>query len=197
MRFDQHLIFENISFEVLQGDFFCIVGPNGSGKTTLLKILLGQLTPTSGQVQRQVDNSKIGYVPQFRNLDIEYPLSARSFVALKLSHSLIPWLSRSERQLVQNSLAQVHLTSKSSFRVGQMSGGEKQRAYLAQAIVNQPEILILDEPTASLDEHAKFLVMDVVQELNDRGTTVILISHDSSVLQRFGKHKLELTGAKD
>ncbi|UQS83131.1 ATP-binding cassette domain-containing protein [Bombilactobacillus thymidiniphilus] len=173
------------------------MGPNGSGKTTLLKILLGQLTPTSGQVQRQVDNSKIGYVPQFRNLDIEYPLSARSFVALKLSHSLIPWLSRSERQLVQNSLAQVHLTSKSSFRVGQMSGGEKQRAYLAQAIVNQPEILILDEPTASLDEHAKFLVMDVVQELNDRGTTVILISHDSSVLQRFGKHKLELTGAKD
>ncbi|UQS81964.1 ATP-binding cassette domain-containing protein [Bombilactobacillus folatiphilus] len=198
MKFEQKIIFQKLSFAIRQGDFFCILGPNGSGKTTLLRIILQQLTPTSGTLKSVVSLRQMGYVPQFRNLDADYPLSAKAFVALKLSHSLRPWLNRQEKDRVQQALAKTHLTAKQNLRLGQMSGGEKQHSYLAQAIVDQPQLLILDEPTASLDEQAKFEVMDVVQELNQQGTTVIFITHDPELLQRYGNsQRLILPGGNN
>lgn len=195
VQFEQKIVFQNLSFAITQGDFFCITGPNGSGKTTLLRVILKQLLPTKGQLIEHVSLNQIGYVPQFRNLDEDYPLAAKDFVTLKLSHSLRPWLTTQEKKQVRTALTRVHLLQKQTLRMGQMSGGEKQRAYLAQAIVDQPQLLILDEPTASLDEQAKFEVMDVVGELNQQGTTVIFITHDPELLQHYGQTKrLELQG---
>ncbi|MBA1394508.1 ATP-binding cassette domain-containing protein, partial [Lactobacillus sp. XV13L] len=174
----------------------CIVGPNGSGKTTLLRVILDELTPTAGKIQRYLTNDQIGYIPQFRNIETDFPLSAQAFVELKLQQRFWPWLSYGERQQVHQALGAAHLIAKKNLRLGQMSGGEKQRAYLAQAIVNQPQLLILDEPTASLDVAAKYEVMNVVQSLNRQGTTVIFITHDPQLLEKYGTKTLQL-GDKD
>ncbi|NVY96397.1 ATP-binding cassette domain-containing protein [Lactobacillus sp. DCY120] len=192
MKFGNQLVFQQVSFQVQRGDFFSIVGPNGAGKTTLLRLILGQLKPTQGHLHLNLALQKMGYVPQFRNLDSEYPLSAQAFVELKLTHSYWPWLTASEKKQVAQALTAVHLQNQVRARVGRMSGGEKQRVYLAQALVAEPELLILDEPTASLDTQAKLEVMDVVAELNQRGTTVILITHDEALLARYSTKKLVL-----
>ena len=186
MQFDQQIVFQEVSFQIRQGEFFCIVGPNGSGKTPLIRLILGQMQPTAGQITRNLALDQMGYMPQFRNIATDYPLSTQAFVALKLIHNWQPWLTKTEKEQVATALQ--------ATRLGRMSGGEKQRVYLAQAIVNQPQLLILDEPTASLDVHAKFQVMDVVQELNRAQTTVVFISHDPDLLAHYGTQQLDLTG---
>ena len=192
VKFDSQVIFQNVDFQVQKGDFFCIVGPNGSGKTTLLRVILKEIVPTWGTIQCALSKSQIGYVPQFRNLEIDFPLDAAAFIELKLTQKRWPWLTAPEHNQVQAALKATHLDNKRTTRVGQMSGGEKQRVYLAQAIVNQPQLLILDEPTASLDVQAKYEVMDVVQELNTQGTTVIFISHDPQLIKKYGTKTLQL-----
>lgn len=192
VKFDSQVIFQNVDFQVQKGDFFCIVGPNGSGKTTLLRVILKEIVPTWGTIQCALSKSQIGYVPQFRNLEIDFPLDAAAFIELKLTQKRWPWLTAQEHNQVQAALKATHLDNKRTTRVGQMSGGEKQRVYLAQAIVNQPQLLILDEPTASLDVQAKYEVMDVVQELNTQGTTVIFISHDPQLIKKYGTKTLQL-----
>ena len=192
VKFDSQVIFQNVDFQVQKGDFFCIVGPNGSGKTTLLRVILKEIVPTWGTIQCALSKSQIGYVPQFRNLETDFPLDAAAFIELKLTQKWWPWLTAQEYDQVQAALRATHLDNKRTTRVGQMSGGEKQRVYLAQAIVNQPQLLILDEPTASLDVQAKYEVMDVVQELNTQGTTVIFISHDPQLIKKYGTKTLQL-----
>lgn len=192
VKFDSQVIFQNVDFQVQKGDFFCIVGPNGSGKTTLLRVILKEIVPTLGTIQCALAKSQIGYVPQFRNLETDFPLDAAAFIELKLTQKWWPWLTAQEHDQVQAALRATHLDNKRTTRVGQMSGGEKQRVYLAQAIVNQPQLLILDEPTASLDVQAKYEVMDVVQELNTQGTTVIFISHDPQLIKKYGTKTLQL-----
>lgn len=192
VKFDSQVIFQNVDFQVQKGDFFCIVGPNGSGKTTLLRVILKEIVPTLGTIQCALAKSQIGYVPQFRNLETDFPLDAAAFIELKLTQKRWPWLTAPEHNQVQAALKATHLDNKRTTRVGQMSGGEKQRVYLAQAIVNQPQLLILDEPTASLDVQAKYEVMDVVQELNTQGTTVIFISHDPQLIKKYGTKTLQL-----
>lgn len=194
MQFDQQIVFQEVSFQIRQGDFFCIVGPNGSGKTTLIRLILGQMQPTVGQITRHLALDQMGYMPQFRNIATDYPLSTQAFVALKLIHNWQPWLTKTEKEQVATALQATRIWDKRKARLGRMSGGEKQRVYLAQAIVNQPQLLILDEPTASLDVYAKFQVMDVVQELNRAQTTVVFISHDPDLLAHYGTQQLDLTG---
>ncbi|KRM88670.1 metal ABC transporter ATP-binding protein [Liquorilactobacillus vini] len=196
MAFGTRKLFTDLSFTLKQGDFFCLLGANGTGKTTIIKLLLQQLHPTAGTIsfnERLKSAADIGYVPQFRNLSGDYPLSIKNFISLKLCNSFTPWLSQREKQAVTKALQQTGLTAKQNQRLGTSSGGEKQRAYLAQAILNQPQLLILDEPTASLDQDAKYEVLETVQHLNQvSGMTIIFISHDWPLVKKFGQHFLEL-----
>lgn len=166
-----------------------VVGENGVGKTTLVNTLLGKLKPRSGDIS-MADRLRIGYVPQFRNLDIDYPLSVRNFVSLNLLHSWQPWLSKKERARVNRVLKQVDLESIADRPLGLASGGEKQRAYLAQALLNRPQLLILDESTASLDNEMKFELLDLVSRLQQNGLTVIFITHDLELAQHYGTRYL-------
>lgn len=195
MAFSNKQLFTDLNLVIRQGDFFCLLGANGTGKTTFIKLLLGKEIPTNGKIELATElhnASNIGYVPQFRNIDANYPLSIENFVALKLSNSLKPWLSKKEKGLVTQALQLTGLTAKRQQILGKASGGEKQRAYLAQAILNQPELLILDEPTASLDKTAKYEVLETVKQLNETaGTTIIFISHDWDLVNKYGKHYLE------
>ncbi|MCM2437641.1 ATP-binding cassette domain-containing protein [Periweissella beninensis] len=189
VNFPDKQVFNDINLEINRGDFLCVVGDNGAGKTTFLRTLLKQLKPNQGKIVNHAQT--MGYVPQFRNIDSEYPLSLRNFVALGLTTSMRPWLSRLEKHKLTNILAETELTSLANIRLGTASGGEKQKAYLAQALVNQPELLILDESTANLDNVMKYELLDLVAHYRQvHELTVIFVTHDLPLAKQYGTHYL-------
>lgn len=192
LAYGDHQIINDLSIEVNSGDFLVIVGENGVGKTTLVKAILGELTPRDGEITLG-NNVKIGYVPQFRNLPNDYPLSIRDFVALNLPNSLRPWLTKKEQHRVNRVLRQTDLVGLEHQSLGLASGGEKQRAYLAQALIARPQLLIMDESTASLDNEMKYQLLDLVVKFQQNGLSVIFITHDWDLAKRYGTRYLHIT----
>jgi len=150
---------EDVSFAVQKGDFIGIIGPNGAGKSTLFKIALGLEKPTKGSVKlfgkKQPDFSdwhKIGFVPQKVQFDPNFPASVFEVAAMGLAQKLGPMpLSKEQKQAVAEALAEVGLEDKADKRIGELSGGQMQRAFLARALVSKPALLLLDEPTTGID----------------------------------------------
>lgn len=168
-----------------------VIGENGVGKTTLVRALLGLLKPRSGEIDIPA-NTKIGYVPQFRNIDEEYPLSIRDFVSLNSGKGVIPWLSKRERARVDRMIRMTDLTAIADRPLGLASGGEKQRAYLAQALLQSPQLLILDESTASLDNEMKYELLDLVTRFQQDNLSVMFITHDWDLARHFGTRFLQM-----
>ncbi|ANZ57349.1 ABC transporter ATP-binding protein [Fructilactobacillus lindneri] len=194
-EFSEKKILNNLSFKLKRGSFLSVVGENGVGKTTLVRIILGQLKPTHGTIKFFPNRKsiRIGYVPQFRNIDDEYPLSVKNFVALSFSGYKLPWLSRQERQQLKLVLQETDLEKIANEPLGRASGGEKQRAYLAQALAVRPDLLILDESTASLDPISKENLLRLVKKLNvDTGVTVLFVTHDIPLAKQFSDEYLLL-----
>lgn len=189
-RFGQQLVFQNLNFQIKDGEFISLVGPNGSGKTTLVKMLMDLEPKTSGELI--IDKKqRIGYVPQFRNIDLDYPLSIEQFIRLNLKFTFSPNQRKTDRQQIETIMEKTHLTKLRNRPLGLASGGEKQKAYLAQSLLNNPQILILDESTASLDVEVKMQLMDLVQELNQRDNlTVIFITHDYELTKKYTQRAL-------
>lgn len=185
--FHDRQLFQNVNFELQPGSMTSVIGPNGVGKTTLIRLLMNQLQPTAGSINwRQDPAVQVGYVPQFRNLDDEYPLSIRSFVQLSQLGSIAPWHKAAEKKKLDAVLAATHLTHLQHRQLGMASGGEKQKAYLAQALIDDPNFLILDESTASLDVNIKVELMDLVKELNQTmNLTVFFVTHDLQLAKRY------------
>lgn len=189
-RFGNQLVFQDLNFKINDGDFISLIGPNGSGKTTLVKILMGLEKKTSGKLLLN-RKEKIGYVPQFRNIDLDYPLSIEQFIRLNLKFSFSPAKRRLENVQIKNILEKTGLTQLKDRPLGLSSGGEKQKAYLAQALLNDPQVLILDESTASLDIKVKMQLMDLVQQLNQKyNLTVIFITHDYELTKKYTQRAL-------
>lgn len=181
MKFDTKTVFEDLNFDLKEGSMTALLGPNGTGKTTLINILMKLLSPTSGSFQFKND-VKLGYVPQFRNIDAEYPLSIKAFVGLNA-----PLIKTGKvKQQIQHELEETHLSSIQNTRMGEASGGQKQRAYLAQALLDQPNMIILDEATASLDPVAKEELMKLIKHLNQKhGMTVLFVTHDVPLARKY------------
>lgn len=181
MKFDTKTIFQEISFKLEKGSMTALLGPNGTGKTTLIKILMGMLTPVSGNYHFSSD-VKLGYVPQFRNIDSEYPLSIRSFVGLNAPF----FKTKKIKEQIDHQLKETHLDTIAATRMGEASGGQKQRAYLAQALLDNPNMIILDEATASLDPAAKDELMGLIKHLNqEHKITVLFVTHDIPLAQKY------------
>lgn len=133
------------------------------------------------------------YIPQLRNIDDDYPLTVFDFIGLGLQHSILPWLSKKEKQSVQKVIEMTKLQDLANTPLGSCSGGEQQRVYLAQALVSQPKLLILDESTASLDKEAKFMLLDVVKSvIAETGASVLFITHDPVLVQQYGDYDLNI-----
>lgn len=191
VAYGDHPVIQDLSFTVNEGDFLVVVGENGVGKTTLVRALLGLLKPQSGTINIP-PKTEIGYVPQFRNIDEEYPLSIKDFVSLNLGKSIIPWLSKKERAKVERMIRITNLTSIADRPLGLASGGEKQRAYLAQALLLSPQLLILDESTASLDNEMKYELLDLVTRFQQNGLSVMFITHDWDLARHYGTRFLHM-----
>lgn len=191
VAYGNHQVITDLSFTVNEGDFMVVIGENGVGKTTLVRALLGLLKPRSGEIDIPA-NTKIGYVPQFRNIDEEYPLSIRDFVSLNSGKGIIPWLNKRERARVDRMIRMTDLTAIADRPLGLASGGEKQRAYLAQALLQSPQLLILDESTASLDNEMKYELLDLVTRFQQDNLSVMFITHDWDLARHFGTRFLQM-----
>ncbi|MGA3292568.1 MAG: metal ABC transporter ATP-binding protein [Candidatus Acidiferrales bacterium] len=190
ITFGDRVVIQDLSFEVHTGDSLAVIGPNGAGKTVLLKALL-HLIPYEGSIRWSPD-ARLGYVPQKIEADRQLPLRLGDLLAskaavLKLPHAELDRVS-SEIGLTQEIL---------DASIGHLSGGQFQKALIAFALLGRPNVLLFDEPTASLDELAEERVYDMLHSLQqDKGMTVILVSHDLSVVYRYADMVLCLSKGK-
>jgi zinc transport system ATP-binding protein len=179
--YDSQIILKQESLQIDQGTFVGIIGPNGGGKTTLLKLLMGFLQPTTGQIRifgQTPENvrTQIGYVPQVHNCDREFPITVQELVMLgALSNSLRYSKEAKEKalELIEELGLKPHM--KKSF--GSLSGGLAQRALLARALLCDPQLLLLDEPTANVDPISTALIIEKLESLKHQ-KTILIVTHD-------------------
>lgn len=182
--YESNLILKDISFSIMPGESIGIIGPNGGGKTTLLKLILGFLSPQSGQVSIYGKSpnevlSAIGYVPQAMLFDRQFPISVYELV-LSGRLSRLPWYgiySASDHKAANEALARVELESFAHVPFGNLSGGQAQRALIARALASEPKILLLDEPTANVDAKAESYIYSLLKGLEGK-MTVLMVTHD-------------------
>lgn len=176
-------ILENVSIDIEHGEFIGIFGPNGGGKTTLLKLLMGLLQPSAGTISLfdhppSTERRRLAYVPQSLKFDRQFPISVfELIVSGRLSH--LPWYGRyaaSDLELAEEMLERVGLKDQKHRAFGTLSGGQAQRALIARALVSQPEILLLDEPTASVDYEAENEIYALLEGLR-RKVTILMVTH--------------------
>ncbi len=190
VQFGKRVLLEDLSLTIRQGEFITILGPNGAGKSTMLKLLLGLLKPAAGTVRvlgktPSRGNREIGYAPQHRALEADLALRARDVVGFGLDGNRwgIGFPSKRRSALIDRALDEVNALTFADAPVGQLSGGEQQRLLIAQALLTNPRLLLLDEPLANLDiAHGQEIVALVSQVCRERGITVLLVSHDINPL---------------
>ena len=189
--YDGDLILEDISLTVQEHDFLGVVGPNGSGKTTLLKIILGLIHPLRGEVRvfgQAPERSRhvVSYVPQHANLDASFPISVMDVVLIgRLGKA--PALGRygkSDRHAAEEAMEEAEIYDLRNRRFGLLSGGQKQRVLIARALVGKPELLLLDEPTASIDGRVEQDIYELLKRLNEKAA-IILVSHDLGFISTY------------
>lgn len=189
VRFGGTAALESIDLTVAEGDFLGIIGPNAGGKTTLLKVMLGLIEPDRGEVRifgrpPREARGVIGYVPQYARFDADFPISVAETVAMgRLGPGTRPSTSARDSEVVRQALETVELSDVAGVRVGRLSGGQLQRALIARALTSEPKILLLDEPTASLDTQIGRSVYDLLDRLSDE-IPIVLVSHDVGVISR-------------
>ena len=175
-------ILNNISFSCNSGEVIAVVGKNGVGKTTLLNNILEKLNKTD-EIKLIGEKTTLGYVPQFRQIDEELPLSAKDFVSLPIQKGFLPWLSKKEKESIKNALSLTNSIKLENKSIGTLSGGEKQRVFLAQALVNKPNLLLLDEFTSNLDKTSEVECMTLVKDITKKENIITLcITHELSLL---------------
>lgn len=170
---------EEINFKIKEKEFLGIIGPNGGGKTTLIKAILGLKEISSGNI---IINSEkaIGYVPQFSSFDKKFPISVFDVVLMgRLSGKLkfFKKYSKEEKKYAENIMEKLGIIDLRNRQIGQLSGGQLQKVLIARALITNPDILILDEPTASIDSNTKIDIYNILKKLNYE-KTIIIVSHD-------------------
>jgi zinc transport system ATP-binding protein len=178
--YDGEPILDHVTLEVGRRDFLAVIGPNGGGKTTLLKVMLGLLKPGSGRVERSpAQTAAMGYVPQFATFDRDFPLRVREVVQmgrLALRGPLARYTS-ADRIAVAAALAKLGLAPIAERPVGLLSGGQLQRTLIARALVGEPEVLLLDEPLASVDAEFREVLVDTLRDLHAT-LPIVVVTHD-------------------
>ena len=191
--YNRQLVLKGVNLSIHSGDFTAMIGPNGGGKTTLLKLMLGLLNADSGSI-KIFDNPpknvshRIGYVPQDIHINQNFPISSSDVVLMGKIKPGRGWSrhSKEDRMDVLRALEQVGMEKYGEQRIGELSGGQKQRVFIARALVTNPDILLLDEPTASIDNKGQNELYALLKELNYK-ITIIVVSHDLMVISRYVK----------
>lgn len=182
----------DVSFQLPAGAMTAIIGPNGAGKSTLFKAIMGLVTPDRGSVRILGEpvariRHRIAYVPQRDDVDWTFPISALD-TALLGTYPRLGLLRRpgaSERSTAREALATLGMADYANRQIGQLSGGQQQRVFIARALAQQAEAILLDEPFVGVDETSEELIVDILRQLRQAGTTILAIHHDLGSVQRY------------
>lgn len=177
-------VLQNISIDISRGDFACVVGPNGGGKTTFLKLILGTIKPQSGKIavlgkKPHEALDQIGYVPQHTRFDSSFPVSVLDVVLMGFLNKNFIWggFSAAHKDKARSAIGEVGLAGFENRSFADLSGGQRQRTLMARAMVSEPQILLLDEPTSNIDIHGTEQFYNMFEDLNRR-YTILMVSHD-------------------
>lgn len=187
---------EDVSFDVYAGERVAIIGPNGAGKSTVIKAVLGLLQPRAGAVDVPGGRQRLGYVAQHEAVSWDFPVTVRDVVMMGRARH-IGWLRpprRADWQAVDAALVRVGLADLRGRQVGELSGGQRRRVFIARALAQEADTLLLDEPFSGVDASAQASIMDVLDALNADGLTIVLSTHDLGLAFRRFDRVLALRG---
>ena len=184
--FESGRVLNGVSLSVRAGDFLVLLGPNGSGKSTLVKVALGLLEPAGGTAalfgfpaREARAREKVGYVPQRAAISSRVPATVAEVVLTGRVHgSPFGVFRRADREAAAKALDRVGLAHLAGRRIGELSGGEQQRVLIARALVSDPRLLVLDEPTAGVDKESQSRFAEILRDLNASGVTIVMVAHD-------------------
>lgn len=203
--YDNKKVIDNLNFTVLERDFVGLVGTNGAGKTTLLKMLVGLLKPKEGHIRlfdapihKFQDWDLIGYVPQKNSFNPLFPATVREVVTSGLygMKKLYRRLSKADMQKCDDAMNIMRIQDLADRKIGQLSGGQQQRVFLARAIINNPQLLILDEPTVGIDAETQQGFFQMIEHMHrHHHITFLMVSHDMDMLHSYlGEEPLHASG---
>lgn len=184
VRFGEATVLDGVNFDLERGHFLAIVGPNGAGKSTLVKVVLGLVTPQRGHaavfgVDAGDAPERIGYVPQLKTFDRSFPATAIELVVSGIRRRWPARVLTAERERAQQALERVGAGKLAGRLLARLSGGELQRAFLARALVREPELVLLDEPATGVDFLAEHDLYDLLEHYQrERGATIAMVTHD-------------------
>ncbi|MGH7845308.1 MAG: metal ABC transporter ATP-binding protein [Candidatus Binatia bacterium] len=185
-RYGRAPAIEGVALKIWPGQFVAVVGPNGGGKTTLLRTILGAVRPAAGKValrKKEVTGpalEKIGYVPQLETIDWDFPITVEEVILMGLFRKN-HWLRRATKQdrgKVQAVMERLNLSGLGKRHIRELSGGQQQAVFLARALMGEPELILLDEPTAGLDIRSRDDVIHFLHEINHHGVAIVITAHD-------------------
>lgn len=191
VAYDERPVLRSVSFTVSPGELVGVIGPNGAGKSTLLKCLLGLIRPDYGSVSVFGDPATEGrrhvaYVPQTEAVDWDFPVTVRDVVLMgRARRGWLGWPNAADRELAHEALEQVEMTRFEGRHIRQLSGGQQRRVFLARALCQEAELLLLDEPFAGVDAASEQAIFSLIDQIRHMGKTVIVVNHDLSILDRF------------
>lgn len=194
--YDSKIVAENISFSVNQGDYLCVVGENGSGKTTLMKTILHLRQPVKGSIQTGdgLKANEIGYLPQQTDVQKDFPASVREIVlsGCQARGGFRFFYNKEDKNRAQMNMERMGISDLERRCFRELSGGQQQRVLLARALCASEKILLLDEPVSGLDPKVTQELYQLIQELNQEGLTILMISHDLSAALQYASHILQI-----
>lgn len=183
--YEKQRVLQGVNLQIMRGDFVGLLGPSGSGKTTLLRAMLGAVDVYEGEViiegaRASEGRPRIGYVPQLETIDWNFPVTVREVVMMgrTMSNRFFPWFRREEKELADHMMGQLGILHLAGRHIRELSGGQQQRAFLARALVSNPSILLLDEPTSGVDVKTRDDVMHLLHDLNHEGVTIVITTHE-------------------
>ena len=196
IRYGDFVAINDLNLEIKEGEFFTFLGPSGCGKTTSLRALVGFITPSKGKVivagkdvtNLPVENRNIGMVFQSYAL---FP-TMTVYENIAFAQLVVETPTRIIKKKVPAALSLVGLAQKYKSYPKELSGGEQQRVAIARALVNEPKILLADEPTGNLDNTNAWEIMHLLEEINERGTTVVVVTHNSEIVKKMNKRVITI-----
>lgn len=187
--YEHQMVLENVSLNILPNDFIGVIGPNGGGKTTLIKAILGLIKPFSGEMKLHIPKKNIGYLPQVNQIDKRFPITVVDVVRSgKADTALFSSFhtNQQEKEKADSLIREMGIWAIRDKSIGELSGGQMQRVFLCRALMNEPKLLLLDEPSTYVDNNFEGELYLKLKELNNR-MAIMLISHDVGTISFFVK----------
>lgn len=180
VSYSNHTALENISFKIEEGEYVCLVGENGSGKSTLVKAIVGLLKPDEGSVNLNISLDKVSYLSQTNLKDLTFPATSKEIIMSGVQkHHKLPFYTKKDKETYENVIKQLKIEDLQGKRIGDLSGGQKQRVLIARALIREPSLLILDEPSTGLDVNITKELYKILEKQNKKNKmTIIMATHD-------------------